>query len=172
MSCCLPTLSYPVLHLTSEVFASQLSTQYTLSLQSCLEKTVLHLLLVTFRRKRRRGKACTRVDSCAHVECALRREGNGWSHDYCRRQWSLADADYLRYKYMNAWDAAMQRLDEEYGFLSSGHLMVSHSGDKEQVCMHAIMYPQRLFWWQPSPWLHATTTCKLLMSDPKSSGWP
>ncbi|CAL5219263.1 g1061 [Coccomyxa viridis] len=61
------------------------------------------------------------------------REGNGWSHDYCRRQWSLADAEHLRYKYMNAWDEAMQRLDEEYGFLSSEHLMVSYSGDKEQV---------------------------------------
>ena len=66
-----------------------------------------------------------------HVLC---REGNKWSHDYCRRQWSLADADHLRYRYMNAWDAAMQHLDEEYDFLSSEHLLVSYAGDKEQVC--------------------------------------
>ena len=39
---------------------------------------------------------------------------------------------------MNAWDAAMQRLDEEYGFLSSEHLLVSYSGDKEQVCMQCM----------------------------------
>ena len=62
------------------------------------------------------------------------REGNGWSHDYCRRQWSLVDADHLRYKYMNAWDAAMQRLDQQYGFLSSEHLLVSYAGNEEQVC--------------------------------------
>ena len=61
------------------------------------------------------------------------REGNGWSHQYCRRQWSLVDSEHLRYRYMNAWDAAMQRLDQEYGFLSSQHLLVSCSDDKEQV---------------------------------------
>ena len=27
------------------------------------------------------------------------REGNGWSYKYARRQWSLAEPDYLRYKY-------------------------------------------------------------------------
>ena len=26
------------------------------------------------------------------------REGNDWSYHYCRRQWSLVDADHLRYK--------------------------------------------------------------------------
>ena len=26
------------------------------------------------------------------------REGNNWSYHYCRRQWSLADKDHLRYK--------------------------------------------------------------------------
>ena len=35
------------------------------------------------------------------------REGNGWSHHYCRRQWSLADNPRLRYKYLNAFDKAM-----------------------------------------------------------------
>ncbi|CAK0744688.1 1,4-alpha-glucan-branching enzyme, chloroplastic/amyloplastic [Coccomyxa viridis] len=61
------------------------------------------------------------------------REGNGWSHEYCRRQWSLVDADHLRYKYMNAWDAAMQRLDQQFGFLSSEHLLVSYAGNEEQT---------------------------------------
>lgn len=63
----------------------------------------------------------------------LCREGNAWSHEYCRRQWSLADADHLRYKYMNAWDAAMQSLDQQHGVLASEHLLVSFAGDKEQV---------------------------------------
>lgn len=35
------------------------------------------------------------------------REGNGWSYQYCRRQWSLADNGYLRYSYLNEFDKAM-----------------------------------------------------------------
>src|SRR5574344_2002546 len=35
------------------------------------------------------------------------REGNGWSHKYARRQWSLADNDQLRYKPLQEFDAAM-----------------------------------------------------------------
>ena len=35
------------------------------------------------------------------------REGNGWSYHYCRRQWSLADREDLKYKYLRAFDEAM-----------------------------------------------------------------
>ena len=35
------------------------------------------------------------------------REGNGWSHHYCRRQWSLADDTNLRYGELLAFDKAM-----------------------------------------------------------------
>ena len=35
------------------------------------------------------------------------REGNGWSYHYCRRQWSLCDADYLRYKHLYNFDREM-----------------------------------------------------------------
>lgn len=35
------------------------------------------------------------------------REGNGWSHKYARRQWSLADDANLKYKYLQAFDKAM-----------------------------------------------------------------
>lgn len=35
------------------------------------------------------------------------REGNGWSYHYCRRQWSLCDADYLRYHGLYEFDRAM-----------------------------------------------------------------
>ena len=38
------------------------------------------------------------------------REGNGWSYKYARRQWSLVDADYLQYHYLNAFDNAMVAL--------------------------------------------------------------
>ncbi len=35
------------------------------------------------------------------------REGNQWSFHYCRRQWSLADRDDLRYSDLNRFDQAM-----------------------------------------------------------------
>lgn len=35
------------------------------------------------------------------------REGNGWSYKYARRQWSLCEPDYLRYRYLNNFDKAM-----------------------------------------------------------------
>ena len=38
------------------------------------------------------------------------REGNGWSYKYARRQWSLADADYLKYHFLNNFDNAMIHL--------------------------------------------------------------
>ena len=35
------------------------------------------------------------------------REGNGWSHHYCRRQWSLADNPDLKYTYLLEFEKAM-----------------------------------------------------------------
>eukprot|EP01026_Neomeris_dumetosa_P075613 TRINITY_DN80114_c0_g1_i6.p1 TRINITY_DN80114_c0_g1~~TRINITY_DN80114_c0_g1_i6.p1 ORF type:complete len:484 (-),score=74.47 TRINITY_DN80114_c0_g1_i6:81-1355(-) len=49
------------------------------------------------------------------------REGNDWSHKMCRRQWSLADADHLLYKYLNEWDKGMMALDDKYEFVSAQH---------------------------------------------------
>ncbi len=41
------------------------------------------------------------------------REGNGWSHYYCRRQWSLTDNGYLRYGLLNDFDKAMIHFAQE-----------------------------------------------------------
>ena len=41
------------------------------------------------------------------------REGNGWSHYYCRRQWHLADDTTLKYSYLLAFDRAMLALAQE-----------------------------------------------------------
>ncbi|MDD7305205.1 MAG: alpha-amylase family glycosyl hydrolase [Peptoniphilaceae bacterium] len=35
------------------------------------------------------------------------REGNGYSYDYARRQWSLADANNLKYDWLKKWDKQM-----------------------------------------------------------------
>ena len=45
------------------------------------------------------------------------REGNGWSHFYCRRQWSLADNPALRYGDLQAFDAAMIEMAKSRGIL-------------------------------------------------------
>jgi 1,4-alpha-glucan branching enzyme len=55
------------------------------------------------------------------------RDGNGWSHDRARRQWSV-DAPHTRYHHLGAWDRTLMALDEAYGMLASDHLLVSHTG--------------------------------------------
>ena len=47
------------------------------------------------------------------------REGNGWSHKYARRQWSLVDNGLLRYQHLAAFDRAMQAVDEKFGVLEN-----------------------------------------------------
>ncbi|GHB29206.1 alpha amylase C-terminal domain-containing protein [Mongoliitalea lutea] len=42
------------------------------------------------------------------------REGNNWSYQYARRQWSLVDTEHLRYRDLDAWDKAMIALVNAY----------------------------------------------------------
>ena len=43
------------------------------------------------------------------------RTGNGGSMEKCRRRWDLAEADFLKYKFMYAFDRAMNHLDKVRG---------------------------------------------------------
>ncbi|KAL1814970.1 hypothetical protein ACET3Z_017544 [Daucus carota] len=61
------------------------------------------------------------------------REGNNWSYDKCRRQWNLVDEDHLRYKFMCAFDRAMNMLDEKFAFLASHKQIVSCANDEDKV---------------------------------------
>ncbi|HVT87794.1 MAG TPA: alpha-amylase family glycosyl hydrolase [Tepidisphaeraceae bacterium] len=56
------------------------------------------------------------------------REGNGFSFNYARRQWSLADNPFLRYKALKEFDRAMMQLDEKYGLLDDPFI--------EQLALH------------------------------------
>lgn len=47
------------------------------------------------------------------------REGNNWSYQYARRQWSLADNKQLKYQYMANWDKAMINTIRENNILTS-----------------------------------------------------
>lgn len=60
------------------------------------------------------------------------REGNGWSHDYARRQWSLASSEHLRYRDLLAFEAALHAADDKHGFLTSAH-QIAHADDERQV---------------------------------------
>ena len=46
------------------------------------------------------------------------REGNGWSHFYCRRQWHLADDPTLKFEYLLEFDKAMIKTFGTKKFLS------------------------------------------------------
>ncbi|XP_059634373.1 1,4-alpha-glucan-branching enzyme 1, chloroplastic/amyloplastic-like isoform X2 [Cornus florida] len=61
------------------------------------------------------------------------REGNGWSYEKCRRQWDLVDTDHLRYKFMNAFDRAMNSLDDRFSFLASTKQIVSSTDEDDKV---------------------------------------
>ena len=47
------------------------------------------------------------------------REGNNWSYHYARRQWSLAERNDLKYKYLNDFDREMIKLVDENRILSA-----------------------------------------------------
>jgi len=48
------------------------------------------------------------------------REGNGWSFQHCRRQWSLADNPLLRYGDLNRFDSSMVHFMLEAGLMGRG----------------------------------------------------
>jgi len=59
------------------------------------------------------------------------REGNGWSHHYCRRQWSLVDNDTLHYKDLNNFDIAMVDMLKKYHLMGKKpELKWLHQDDK------------------------------------------
>lgn len=63
------------------------------------------------------------------------RVGNGESYHYARRQFNLIKDDLLRYKFLFAFDSAMQSLDAHYNILDSAQAYISlkHEGDKVLV---------------------------------------
>ncbi|KAF9076977.1 glycoside hydrolase family 13 protein [Rhodocollybia butyracea] len=63
------------------------------------------------------------------------RAGNNNSFHYARRQWNVVDDPLLRYKYLNEFDAAMNQLEGQKGWLSAPQAYVSlkHEVDKVLV---------------------------------------
>ncbi|KAI9785487.1 MAG: alpha-1,4-glucan branching enzyme [Geoglossum umbratile] len=63
------------------------------------------------------------------------RAGNNNSFLYARRQFNLIDDHLLRYKFLNEFDAMMQRTEEKHGWLHApqAYISLKHEGDKVVV---------------------------------------
>eukprot|EP00444_Apocalathium_aciculiferum_P021336 CAMPEP_0183475452 /NCGR_PEP_ID=MMETSP0370-20130417/164829_1 /TAXON_ID=268820 /ORGANISM="Peridinium aciculiferum, Strain PAER-2" /LENGTH=180 /DNA_ID=CAMNT_0025668247 /DNA_START=1 /DNA_END=539 /DNA_ORIENTATION=+ len=58
---------------------------------------------------------------------------NDWSYQHCRRRWDLADADHLRYQYLQNFDELMHACENRYGFLRSEHQYVTLKDEGDKV---------------------------------------
>jgi len=61
------------------------------------------------------------------------REGNNWSHQHARRQWSLADNKELKYQCLGNWDKAMIECIDDYKLLSASKATQLHMDEKNKV---------------------------------------
>ncbi len=59
------------------------------------------------------------------------REGNGWSHYYCRRQWHLADDKTLKYVWLLDFDRAMLALAKEQKLFSKAAKSLYIDADRQ-----------------------------------------
>ncbi len=58
------------------------------------------------------------------------REGNGWSYHYCRRQWSLADNPFTKYKFLNAFEKEMVAMAKKHRVIGGqDKQLLLHNGD-------------------------------------------
>lgn len=61
------------------------------------------------------------------------REGNDWSYQYARRQWSLIEDPLLRYGQLNAWDKEMIQLANDYEILASKPAIQLHLDPDKKI---------------------------------------
>lgn len=61
------------------------------------------------------------------------RVGNGESYHYARRQWNLVDDHNLLYRCLNQFDASMNHLESEQGWLGSDPAYVSTKHEEDKV---------------------------------------
>jgi len=63
------------------------------------------------------------------------RQGNNWSYKHARRLWNLVDDPFLKYAGLNAFDRAMQMLDEKYNLLEDPFIeqLACHEDTKQLI---------------------------------------
>jgi len=60
-------------------------------------------------------------------------ELNGWSYQHCRRRFDLPGEDHLKYKFFEAFDEAMQALDNRFTFIAAEHQFCSLKNEADKV---------------------------------------
>ena len=65
------------------------------------------------------------------------REGNGWSYQYARRQWSLADSPFLKYSWLNQFDRDMLKFVRRYRVLSKTTAMNLWIDQEKKIIAYA-----------------------------------
>ncbi len=63
------------------------------------------------------------------------REGNGWSYEHARRQWSLAEPGYLRYKYLQNFDEAMIHMSKRLNIFSGNPILLRSDEEKKVLIL-------------------------------------
>ena len=78
------------------------------------------------------------------------REGNDWSYAHARRQWSLAENGFLRYRLLGDFDRAMLRLVKKYRVLEDGYAwnLQMDEANKTMVFAHGRLL--FVFNWHPT----------------------
>ncbi len=61
------------------------------------------------------------------------RDGNNWSYQYARRQWSLLDDKNLKYEFLAEFDRKMINVLKNSGIFNRNHPQIYHSNIKDQV---------------------------------------
>ncbi|KAJ7232223.1 glycoside hydrolase family 13 protein [Mycena haematopus] len=64
------------------------------------------------------------------------RAGNNNSFHYARRQWNVVDDPLLRYRYLNAFDGAMNHMAGKYGWLEAPQAYVSLKHESDKVIVY------------------------------------
>jgi len=64
------------------------------------------------------------------------REGNNWSFQYARRQWSLAKDPKLKYRFLENWDKAMVHMLKKHRILPSPFAEQLHADPKNKVLIY------------------------------------
>lgn len=108
------------------------------------------------------------------------REGNGWSFHYCRRQWSLLENGFLKYKGLGAFDRDMVNVTKENHMFRQQMADLMLLKEKEKVIVfyrHGMLFafnfhPKESYTHILVP-IHANTDYQVILStdDAKYGGW-
>ncbi|MFI3331517.1 MAG: alpha-amylase family glycosyl hydrolase [Rikenellaceae bacterium] len=66
------------------------------------------------------------------------REGNDWSYDYARRQWSLSSNGFLRYSFLEAWDKKMIELLTLYPIINKEYPYLRNLDEQNQSISYSF----------------------------------